>query len=295
MSAATQGALSAHLPHPGNYSDSGSHVQRRTSERTPLFASPSPPPALDGSDPRRPRSVPLLQLVALGDLVTTLTLAVRVPIRALPPSAVALNLGRPVLVGTVLSTRCVRDMAPVLLGQVVLSALVLLFRLNELVQKTAAPLPALSAILRNPTTAWYLASFAFSLTHYALFAAVVGVRRRRAHGTAEVHWDGVVEHVRTRSLGGQDSVDGSSSAAADDEGAAATAALASSEDDAGSSDDQDDIIDVPSVHDSGTLRHRASRASLLSAFSPPRREGDGDRPGLKASRGYGSIRSLAGI
>lgn len=60
-----------------------------------------------------------------------------------------------------------------------------------------------------------------------------------------------------------------------------------------SEDDEDDLVDIPRP---GTLRHRPSRASLLgSARSPPSPTTggvDGNRPGLRASRGFGSMRSL---
>ncbi|BGP14315.1 hypothetical protein JCM10213v2_002262 [Rhodosporidiobolus nylandii] len=67
--------------------------------------------------------------------------------------------------------------------------------------------------------------------------------------------------------------------------------------DGSSSEDEDDIIDIPRHPGESTLRNRTSRMSLWSA-----REGSGnpssperERVGLRASKRFGSMRSLAGI
>jgi len=56
-------------------------------------------------------------------------------------------------------------------------------------------------------------------------------------------------------------------------------------------DDEDDLIDIPKPgHSFATLRNRTSRASLLSLPSPTVSRDNA----LKASRNYGSMRSLCG-
>ncbi|GAA5910830.1 hypothetical protein JCM8208_001007 [Rhodotorula glutinis] len=295
-------ALSPRSAVSNHTSDSSDYLLLTHDEHSPLLRSPSSSSSSAPAPASRPPLVALVQLAALLDLATTLALALRVPIRTLPPSAVALNLARGLVVVVAGAVSSGAHLAPVLLGQLVLSTLVLLYRLNELVQTTALP-PSDAWI--NPTTVWYLASFAFAPLEYALFLVVVGVPRRRAAvgrrwAGGETRWDGAVVRVgaarsdRTSSVGGASLVD-ERAWAADELDSDGFASSSSSDDDA------DDIIDVPRPHPHLSssvepgLRNRTSRASLLSALSPPLAPGDDERPGFGASRGYGSIRSLAGI
>lgn len=83
-------------------------------------------PHLDSSAPTRlarPRFLPVLQVTALLDLVTTVGLAIRVPIKTLPPSTVAINLARSLVVGVVVSSPRVRELGPVILAQLAVSHL----------------------------------------------------------------------------------------------------------------------------------------------------------------------------
>lgn len=202
------------------------------------------------------------------------------------------------------------------------SVLVLLFRLNELVQTSGVPTPSTQPTSRddatlppflhrllNPTSVWYLSSFAFSLLHYALFVIFVGIRRRRnplagrmrrSSTWGEQRWEGREESVaagsetgesrgseRERLLSPNEEDLGHEGAETGDEGGSSESGA--------SSEDEDDIIDVPKR--GGELRNRASRASLLSArnaggTAPEIRARAASGPGLRASRGYGSINSL---
>ncbi|GAA5852413.1 hypothetical protein JCM9279_001193 [Rhodotorula babjevae] len=322
--------LSPHSPH-HHGSDSSDYLLLTTNEHSPLLPSPSPSSSSSSGSPtptssRLPR-VALVQLAALADLCTTFALALRVPVTALPPSAVALNGARGAVVLLAVAVSSGAHLAPVMIGQLVLSTLVLLYRLNELVQTTTLPPGAWI----NPTTTWYLASFLCSLGDYALFLAVVGARRslrsssRRAWAAGETPWDGNVERVtgaartrseRSASVGGPAAEEGARSDGSSSSSSSFDPGHGPGSDSDSSDDDADDIIDVPRPHPHLSprshahahahtrepepgLRNRASRASLLSAFSPPPRaalDGDaGERPGFGASRGYGSIRSLAGI
>ncbi|GAA5998212.1 uncharacterized protein JCM10292_001045 [Rhodotorula paludigena] len=303
-----------------------------TTQSSPLLSPHAPIPL------PRPRFLGVLLGAAVLDFAVTLYLALCVPVSDLPASAVAINLARPFVVAAAVSTKRAREMGPVMLGQATVSALVLLFRLNELVQTNAVPsppsptlfplpfrLPHLPANVLNHVTLWYLVSFAFSLLHYALFAIFVGVRRRRnpfvgrgpggmrrSSTWGEQRWDG-----RTELVPGTGSVRSSDAAGDDDEARLAagvseggySSAAAASGDEEGSgldssleSEDEDDIIDIPRHHGGagGSLRQRTSRSSLCSPLLAPedaqRSGGLGQRPpGLRASRNYGSINSLAGI
>lgn len=79
----------------------------------------------------RPRLLPLLQLAAVADFAMTLWLGLRVGLARLPVSAVVLNLARPVAVGVVESSRNVRQYGPVIIGQVMASAVILTWRRLE--------------------------------------------------------------------------------------------------------------------------------------------------------------------
>ncbi|GAA5913341.1 hypothetical protein JCM6882_004093 [Rhodosporidiobolus microsporus] len=335
-------------------------------ERSPLLppSTTSPHPLASTTPLPRPRFIWVLQFACAVDLLVVLLTGAAVPLSALPKSAVGLSVARPVFVAAVVSSKRVRAMGPLLLGQIMVSLLVLLYRVNELVQRSSTlslllsfhpssvsllpslqlHLPALTHLL-NATTRWYLLSFLFSLLHYALFAIFVGVRRRRnpfAGGVAgrgmrrsatwgEQEWVGREEVVgvptlarsRTRtfsrtSRGLGSGSDGAMSVAEGETDAAEGEIEEELEDDnddertdlddteASSSEDEDDIIDIPRNGavggGAGALRNRASRASLLSVRgggegrSPPLSPPDAERPpGLRASRGFGSVRSLAGI
>lgn len=161
----------------------------------------------------------------------------------------------------------------------------------------------------TPTTVWYLSSFLFAPVHYTLFLLVVGLPRahaRRRWVRGEQPWAGAVEHVhsgasvRSASFGAEEEEEEGAFSGSGSRGAASDEGHSSSSD-----DDDDDIIDVPRPYapqqQPGALRNRASRASLLSAFSPPppgqgqglgQGAGADDRPGFGASRRFGSIRSL---
>ncbi|GAA5876407.1 hypothetical protein JCM1840_006014 [Sporobolomyces johnsonii] len=337
---------SASRPSPrARLTSSSSDFVLLTTSTSPLLAPHAPPHSTHVPLPR-PRFQPLLQLAALADFAFVLAYGATVPLSSLPKSAVALSLARSVVVGAAVSSSRVREMAPVLMGQVMVSALVLLFRINELVQTNSlaspstpspspspsrnAPSPAPAAIplshLLNPTTLWYLSSFLFSLLHYVLYLFFVGVRRRRnpfvgrAGGGGlrrrlqsewgEQQWEGREESVgrpgSVRSArSGQEEVGVEEEEegflpGAEEAGEAYDEAFDEGEEEddlSSSSEDDDDIIDIPRVP-GGTLRSRTSRASLLST-SPGARsrlEEPMARPqGLRASKGYGSIKSLAGI
>ncbi|GAA5935630.1 uncharacterized protein JCM15063_001759 [Sporobolomyces koalae] len=156
-----------------------------TTDSTPLLGSSTIPLA-------RPRFRFIQQLVAAADFVTVLGYGATVPLKQLPFSAVSLNLARPVVVLCAVTSVRVREYAPVLLGQLVVSTLVLLYRLNELVQKYSTStttattattwmddVPPIVRHLLNPTTVWYSTSFLFSLLHYILYVVFVGVRSTR--------------------------------------------------------------------------------------------------------------------
>ncbi|GAA6034819.1 hypothetical protein JCM8097_009314 [Rhodosporidiobolus ruineniae] len=193
-----------------------------TTERSPLLSSPSsassPLRPLAPSLPR-PRLTWLLQLFCIADLTLVLLAGLAVPLSTLPKSALALSLLRPVVVFAVVSSQRVRQRGVIIIAQVLVSFLILLYRLNERVQ-TSSPSPPsspppredtpgskddddpLPPFLRSPTTRWYLLSFALSLAHYALFACVVGVRRqrnplagRRDGAWGETEWEGREESV----------------------------------------------------------------------------------------------------
>ncbi|BGO90274.1 hypothetical protein NBRC10512_004795 [Rhodotorula toruloides] len=276
----------------------------------------------------RPRFLPLLQLTAILDFAVTLWLGLRVGLARLPVSAVVLNSARPVAVVAVASSRNVREYGPVIIGQVMVSALVLLFRLNEVVQTSntiaspklpatrnyaeTATSPTFFHRLFNPVTVWYLSSFAFSLLHYALFVIFVGIRRRRnplagrmrrSSTWGEQRWEGREESVAAGSEAGESrGSERERLLSAEEEDLETAYGEASGGDDSSelgaSSDDEDDIIDVPKR--GGELRNRASRASLLSARNAGGNAAEvrarvASGPGLRASRNYGSINSLAGI
>lgn len=80
--------------------------------------SPSAPTRL-----ARPRFLPVLQIAALLDLVSTVGLALRVPIKTLPPSTVAINFARSLIVGGVVSSPRVREFGPAILAQLAVSHL----------------------------------------------------------------------------------------------------------------------------------------------------------------------------
>ncbi|GAA5923904.1 hypothetical protein JCM10213_004442 [Rhodosporidiobolus nylandii] len=319
-----------------------------TTERSPLLpSSPRPPPHLSASTLARPRFWWLLELTCVLDSAVTLSAGLAVPLSALPRSAVALALARPVFVASVVGSRRVRECGVLMVAQVLVSLLVLLYRVNELVQRSATPPPSLSPLpyalsrisptfghLLNPTSRWYFISFAFSLLHYALFAIVVGVRRRRnpfagraggmrrSGAWVEQRWEGREEAVpsaggrgRTHSRASRASAPLSSEGSVPAMGSPQGDTPASpgeveeeldtegedldaeAELDGSSSEDEDDIIDIPRHPGESTLRNRTSRMSLWSA-----REGSGnpssperERVGLRASKRFGSMRSLAGI
>lgn len=294
----------------------------------------------------RPRFLPLLQLTAILDFAVTLWLGLRVGLARLPVSAVVLNSARPVAVVAVASSRNVREYGPVIIGQVMVrsqvpllallamtdiasrlqvSALVLLFRLNEVVQTSntiaspklpatrnyaeTATSPTFFHRLFNPVTVWYLSSFAFSLLHYALFVIFVGIRRRRnplagrmrrSSTWGEQRWEGREESVAAGSEAGESrGSERERLLSAEEEDLETAYGEASGGDDSSelgaSSDDEDDIIDVPKR--GGELRNRASRASLLSARNAGGNAAEvrarvASGPGLRASRNYGSINSL---
>ncbi|GAA6000521.1 hypothetical protein JCM10207_008050 [Rhodosporidiobolus poonsookiae] len=367
-------------PRPHRSSTTSSSYLLLTHERSPLLSSPSAPLSPPLPLPR-PRFLWVLQLACALDLVSTLGYGATLPLNSLPRSAVGLSVLRPVFVAAVVSSRRVRAMGPLMLAQLAVSFLVLLFRLNELVQRSSSlslpptslsssalglhwhpHLPPLAHLL-NPTSRWYLLSFSFSLAHYALFALVVGVRRRRnpfAGGGGggvrrsgmwgEQEWQGREEEVGgTLRRGARSRVTSRASQAIldrelDVEGTDAEVDAgntpdeergdldaeevaeerAEEEDDAlslsshsSSSEDEDDIIDIPRSGSGGgaggTLRHRPSRASFLSArggggerergASLPSGGGEtelqsrpaGPGPGIRGSKAFGSMRSLAGI
>lgn len=84
-------------------------------------------PHLDSESPSaptrlaRPRFLPVLQLAALLDLVSTVGLALRVPLKTLPPSTVAINLARSLVVGVAVSSPRVRELGPMILAQLAVS------------------------------------------------------------------------------------------------------------------------------------------------------------------------------
>ncbi|GAA5866541.1 hypothetical protein JCM3774_004008 [Rhodotorula dairenensis] len=258
----------------------------------------------------RPRWVPVLQLAAILDLVLTLALAHRVPISALPPSTLVINLARSVVVGTVASSSRIRELGPIVLIQLAVTALVLLYRLNELVQTNAAgsssptPRDAVPDVL-NATTEWYLASFGLSCLHYLLYAAFVGFARernplagrmKRSATWGEQRWEGTQVAVDGATLAGSirsrssDGGYGSGSGTREDRDESAfynhseeeagdrrTASEVDDDDDGFSSDD---IVDVPRRYHgtgltaaTGPLRHRASQRSLLSVSETARNTG----------------------
>ncbi|GAA5860073.1 hypothetical protein JCM8547_003084 [Rhodosporidiobolus lusitaniae] len=372
---------------PGGTSSSSNFLLLTThpaTDRSPLLASspPSHPSTSPTSSPSlalpRPRFLWLLQLFCLVDFSLVLGTGFAVPLHKLPWSTLLLSLARPVFLLAVYSRREVRGLGVLIIGQVLVSLLVLLYRLNELVQTSTTSLslslspssllslsrphlPTLPYLL-NPTSRWYLLSFSLSLSHYILFALVIGVRRRRnpfagrgvrgGTGWGEMEWEGVEEEVnaagaaraggryrRGRTVsrasrmsaasrggggGGEleqrpegevevregeveeeftDDEEEDGSLPEREEGGEGDGEF---EGETSSSEDEDDIIDIPRSGGlggaGGTLRHRPSRGSILSSFdaarSPPSPSGGaaGDnRPGLRASRGFGSMRSLAGI
>ncbi|GAA5926379.1 hypothetical protein JCM1841_006999 [Sporobolomyces salmonicolor] len=314
-------------------SSSSSDFVLLTTSTCPLLPPHAPPHSTHDPLPR-PRFQPLLQLAALADLAFVLGYGATVPLSSLPKSAVALSLARSGAVGAAVSSSRVRERAPVLMGQVMVSALVLLFRVNELVQTSSLPSrptptppslppssPAPAAIpfshLVNRTTLWYLSSFLFSLLHYALYLVVVGVQRHRnpfvGRGSGglrrrlqsewrEQRWDGREESVgrpgsvRSAESGQEEEEENELPAAeAEEAGEASDEAFDDEEEEvSSSSEDEDDIIDLPRVP-GGTLRSRTSRASVLSTSPGARSRLEdpiGGPQGLRASKGYGSIKSL---
>ncbi|GAA5975866.1 hypothetical protein JCM10908_005308 [Rhodotorula pacifica] len=282
----------------------------------------------------RPRFLPVLQGAAVLDLISTVVLALRVPIKALPPSTVAINLARSVVVGSVVSSARVRELGPVILAQLAVTALVLLFRLNELVQTNAAfsPPSARAPTFLNPTTEWYLASFAFSSLHYVLFAAFIGFTRernplagrmKRSSTWGEQRWEGTQVPVDTRatSVTGSVSSDGDrgnassfSHRGSDIRDASVHSDNGDEEDATGASDrdlhdfssdsdfdDENDIVDVPRRYHGGgltaatsTLRNRASYASLASTTGHPGAESS-TSPRKRTTSGLGVVRNYGSI
>ncbi|BGP01428.1 hypothetical protein NBRC10513v2_002382 [Rhodotorula toruloides] len=320
------GAGAAAVPPLNTRSDSG-FVLLTTQTSPAALSSPHPSHRSTHIPLPRPRFLPLLQVAAILDFAVTFWLGLRVGLARLPVSAVVLNLARPVAVVAVASSRNVREYGPVIIGQVMVSALVLLFRLNELVQTSTMPSspkqPAITTHIEtatsptflhrlfNPVAIWYLTSFAFSLLHYALFVIFVGIRRRRnplagrmrrSSTWGEQRWEGREESVAAGSeIGESRGSERERLLSADEADFEVEGGEASGEDDSSefgaSSEDEDDIIDVPKP--GGELRNRASRASLLSARNvggaAEVRARTASGPGLRASRNYGSINSLAGI
>lgn len=167
------------------------------------------------------------------------------------------------------------------------TALVLLFRLNEVVQTNAAFSPpssigAAAADLLNPTTEWYLASFGWSGLHYLLYAAFVGFTRernplagrmKRSSTWGEQRWEGTqvavdgatlaAGSIRSRSRvsggGGTGSEAGRRLSDAQGEeaysGSAEEGNATGSDQDGSSSeeDDENDIVDVPRQYRGGGL------------------------------------------
>lgn len=188
------------------------------------------------------------------------------------------------------------------------TALVLLFRLNELVQTNAAFSPPSSindaTDFLNPTTEWYLASFGWSCLHYLLYAAFVGFTRernplagrmQRSSTWGEQRWEGTQVAVDGATLAGsirsRSSVSGGGTGSDaggrvfDVQGEYAYSGSAEERNATGSDqdgfsseseeDDENDIVDVPRQYRGGgltaatsTLRHRPSHASLLSVRGP---------------------------
>ncbi|GAA5914464.1 uncharacterized protein JCM6883_004806 [Sporobolomyces salmoneus] len=283
-----------------------------------------------------PRFRPVLQAAAIIDLLFVLGYGATIPLTKLPASAVSLNLITSLVVLVAVSSVRVREKAPLLLGQLIVSALVLLYRLNELVQMSSNPSgPIPRGRLFGPVSIWYLGSFAFSLLHYLLFIVFVGVRnrrnpfvghrraatreggtrtrsrsrngRRRRSTWGEERWDGRQEvvraggSVRSNSFRNDDDeveevederfeeeAQGEEEEGFDSDNLSANSTTDSEEDD--EDDDEDDLIDIPKPGHS-TLRSRTSRASLLSLPTEPISRGNA----LRASRNYGSMRSLSGI
>ncbi|PRQ78064.1 hypothetical protein AAT19DRAFT_9132 [Rhodotorula toruloides] len=338
------GAGAAAVPPLNTRSDSG-FVLLTTQTSPAALSSPHPSHRSTHIPLPRPRFLPLLQVAAILDFAVTFWLGLRVGLARLPVSAVVLNLARPVAVVAVASSRNVREYGPVIIGQVMVrsrapyfappgianvasrsqvSALVLLFRLNELVQTSTMPSspkqPAITTHIEtatsptflhrlfNPVAIWYLTSFAFSLLHYALFVIFVGIRRRRnplagrmrrSSTWGEQRWEGREESVAAGSeIGESRGSERERLLSADEADFEVEGGEASGEDDSSefgaSSEDEDDIIDVPKP--GGELRNRASRASLLSARNvggaAEVRARTASGPGLRASRNYGSINSL---
>ncbi|GAA5873164.1 hypothetical protein JCM16303_006958 [Sporobolomyces ruberrimus] len=322
-------------------------------ESTPLL-SPSPSSSIPLPPPR---FRPLLQLAAVLDLVCVLGYGSTGPLTKLPLSAVSLNSLRPCIVLYAVTSVKVRENAPVLLGQFIVSSLVLLYRLNELVQTTSSTsppptslLPSLPARFSNPISTWYLTSFLFSLLHYILYILFVGIRKRRnpfngSAGTTrrnrsaskgkvrrtlrrntwtEETWEGRQEWVSSRrSVGSNDEEDDGEQLGRDgdrgfeeeeegrpgqkgegetesilsslEEGSISDLSSSTSSSDEEEEEDENELIDIPkpghTLHGTNMLRNRSSRTSLLSLpLSEPSTSGRGNA--LKASRGYGSMRSL---
>lgn len=106
---------SSSLHTPSHPASSSSDYLLLTTESAPLLPSssiPLPPP----------RFRPLLQIATVLDLSFTLIYGItRVELSKLPASAISLNLARPILVLWAISSVRVREMAPILLGQVIVS------------------------------------------------------------------------------------------------------------------------------------------------------------------------------
>ncbi|GAA5957181.1 hypothetical protein JCM3765_005431 [Sporobolomyces pararoseus] len=315
-----------------------------TTDQTPLLSTPSTSNSIPLPPPR---FRPILQVAAVLDLLFVLGYGATVPLKSLPLSAVGLNSLRSLVVLSAVSSVRVREYAPVLLGQLIVSALVLLYRLNELVQ-TSSSLATPSTIslppifsshrLFNPISIWYLGSFGFSLLHYILYILFVGIRnrrnpfvgngesgamrrqssrRRRRSTWTEQRWEGRQEWVRggpassvrsnsfrsevqggeTEQIEEQEEEEGFDERNEQEEEGFFSNEEERSEDSFSDStdseeDDEDELIDIPKPgHSLATLRNRTSRASLLSLPSPTVSRDNA----LKASRNYGSMRSLSGI
>lgn len=112
-------APSPHSPHT-HASDSSDYLLLTTTEHSPLLpSSASSAPTSSPNRPRPPRAAALVQLAALADTCTTVALALRVPVTALPPSAVALNVARGLVVAGAVAVASGAHLAPVMMGQLV--------------------------------------------------------------------------------------------------------------------------------------------------------------------------------
>ncbi|GAA6005780.1 hypothetical protein JCM11491_004007 [Sporobolomyces phaffii] len=169
-------SLEARHPAAAASASSSEFLLLTTDPSTALLAHPSSIPLAP------PRFRLVLQVAAVLDLVTVLGYGSRVPLSELPPSAIVINSTRSLVVLAAVSSRRVREHAPVLLAQLIVSALVLLYRFNELIQTSSSlALPPVFASHRllNRISIWYGASFAWAVAHYILFVLFIGVGKRR--------------------------------------------------------------------------------------------------------------------